>query len=51
MSIKCGRGNHYHENVEQVKACYNGQANVPQTAPTQTGHYRATDRQVRFLAS
>lgn len=32
--IKCGRGNHYHPSVVDVRRCFNGEDDVPTTVPT-----------------
>jgi hypothetical protein len=50
MSIKCGRGNHTHESVQEVRACYNGQT-VASTPRQYTGKDAATAPQIKFLNS
>lgn len=32
--IKCGRGNHYHPSVADVRRCFNGETDVPTSVPT-----------------
>jgi hypothetical protein len=50
MSIKCGRGNHTHESVQDVRACYNGQSVA--SAPRQyASKDQATPAQLKFLNS
>lgn len=49
MSIKCGRGAHRHETIEDVKRCYNGEDVTQVPEPVQGSQYRATTNQVSFL--
>lgn len=55
--IKCGRGNHYHPSVADVRRCFNGETDVPTTVPTPALHGQAndgsftppTDNQLRYV--
>jgi Family of unknown function (DUF6011) len=56
MPIKCGRGNHTHETMLDVRACYNGEdvESAVATGPTDTvvaDELDATDKQIGFLCT
>lgn len=56
MAIICGRGNHKHETLADVRACYNGEPvkELPNTGPVSTvveDEAPATEKQIGFLKS
>lgn len=56
MAIKCGRGPHYHETLNDVRACYNGEdvEAKPVTGPANTivaDEPDATEKQISFVCS
>jgi hypothetical protein len=56
MPIRCGRGPHFHETINDVRACYNGEDvnETAVTAPVSTvvmEEAPATDKQIAFLSS
>jgi hypothetical protein len=56
MAIKCGRGNHTHATLLDVRACYNGESpdSDAVSAPVSTvvaNEAPATDKQIAFLCS
>jgi hypothetical protein len=50
MAIRCGRCAEYHETVQDVRACYNGQ-DVQSTPPTIPAHELITPKQLAYLNS
>src|SRR5215467_355741 len=48
MAIKCGRGNHYHDSVAEVRNCYNGgeAVSTPSTVPARD---RLSQKQVNMV--
>lgn len=56
MPIKCGRGPHFHETINDVRACYNGDSvdTLQPPGPTSTvveNEAPATDKQIDFVCS